>query len=137
MPLSEKPYGRMDLLRDVKACVMIPGSPRGQGECLFFGYALYIRAARGIVIKVEADSNNHADHYYGVRMTVVGREKKLDSVMIFFDQLLESKPDPRSSVLHIWHSSDGEDWYIRRPESMVPLMVAINDYVLFWRKHVA
>ena len=135
-PAEVPPYGRLELMKEVRA-----GLKTGTYS-MQVANALYIRPARGIIVKVEPCDNGYVDHWSGVLFEVFSRTARVDAIFLPFDGLLERAAGDRADYdggIHIWRQSKSgnkfeEDWYIARPESLTPLVELINDFLLFWGK---
>ena len=139
MPRSAEvpPYGRLDLMKEIRGGLKV-----GVTCSMLVANALYIRPARGIIVKVEPNNNGYVDHWSGMLFEVFSRTARVDAIFLPFDGLLQRAADDRADYdagMHIWRQSRAghkfeEDWYIARPESVAPLVELINDFLLFWGK---
>jgi hypothetical protein len=135
-PAEVPPYGRIELMKEVRT-----GLKTGTYS-MQVANALYIRPARGIIVKVEPCDNGYVDHWSGVLFEVFSRTARVDAIFLPFDGLLARAADDRADYdggIHIWRQSKAghkseEDWYIARPASVAPLVELINDFLLFWGK---
>ena len=97
MPRPEEvaPYGRLKLMKEIRA-----GLKTGTYS-MMVANALYIRPARGIIVKVEPNNNGYADHWSGMLFEVFSRTARVDAIFLPFDGLLERAAGDRADYDHL------------------------------------
>lgn len=93
------------------------------------------------VARLEVSDRGYSDHYGHIEVTIANRVTGTIDVKSFrFNDYLpfdmKDRTDARKDYdggFYGWTDNGTLDWYIAKPKSLAPLMLAIQDYIDAWK----
>ena len=95
---------------------------------------------KGLIARLEVTTIGTYDIYVGLRLTIVSKSTgEIDMKLFRFDDYLSMNPNDRSdgrsdykTGFHAWAREGTFDWYIARPKTLEPFLLAIRSYIETW-----
>ena len=100
-------------------------------DAKFIGRAAYVDLGDGNRGKFEFVTLGVADHYEGIRASIINQnDGKIDAVTLRFAELFSPKKLPMSQKPHAWTNGGKTEWYGFTPTAADydKLIAAVSDY---------